>query len=137
MAPLIGTWRAEVPETPMGPVVCVRTYEKILSGKFIQLTADWDIGKGRKTYREIAHYGLNREKIPAFWSFTSDGGTAYGELADVSDMHVGACGFEAEMPAGLARFGFWPTNEGMQWAAEAKTKRGWTSMINHACVRIE
>lgn len=81
MKPLLGSWIAEVPETPMGKVVCRRSYEDILGGKFIRLVADWTIGDGNKTYREIAHYGLNREKTPAFWSFTSDGGTAYGEMA--------------------------------------------------------
>lgn len=136
MKPLIGSWIAEVPETQMGRVVCRRSYQKILGGKFIQLVADWDIGDGAKTYQEIAHYGLNRERTPSFWSFTSDGGTSYGEAADVTGMAEGAKGFVAEMPSGLARFGFWPDGDGMIWAAEAKTKKGWSSMIRHECVRI-
>lgn len=136
MKPLIGRWLAIDPDTPMGRVECIRSYEPILNGKFIRLQADWDIGDGQKTYREIAHYGLNRDKVPAFWSFTSDGGQSYGELADVSDMSEGAKGFHAEMPSGLARFGFWPTETGMIWAAEAKTKAGWKSMIHHDCRRV-
>lgn len=135
MAPLLGAWIAENPTSPMGKVICRRTYEKILSGKFIRLTAIWDIGDGAKTYTEIAHYGLNREKTPAFWSFTSDGGHSYGELADVGDMGPGAKGFEAEMPAGRARFGFWQNETGMVWAADAKTKTGWKSMIRHECIK--
>ena len=136
LKPLLGTWRAEVPDTPMGRVVCLRHYEEILERKFIRLVADWDIGEGRKTYREIAHYGLNRDKTPAFWSFTSDGGTSYGEEADVSDMGEGARGFHADMPAGLARFGIWPVEDGMIWAAEAQTKKGWSQMVRHHCRRV-
>lgn len=136
MQPLLGTWLAVNPDTPLGKVVCKRHYEKILDGKFIKLVADWDIGDGKKTYQEIAHYGLNRDKTPCFWSFTSDGGTSMGILADVETMHPEAKGFEAEMPSGLARFGFWPTEQGMIWAAEAKNKSGWTSMIRHECERV-
>ncbi|MEQ9314991.1 MAG: hypothetical protein RLN72_04005, partial [Henriciella sp.] len=103
MAPLLGSWEAVDPQTPMGRVVCRRNFEKILDGKFIRLTDNWDIGDGKKTYQEIAHYGLSREGVPTFWSFTTDGGTSQGTMADVSDMKDGAKGFEAMMPAGLAR----------------------------------
>ncbi len=136
LAPLIGIWRTEVPETPMGPVICTRTYEPILERKFIKLTAHWDIGGGAKTYTEIAHYGLDRDKQPAFWSFTSDGGTSYGTLADVTDMHPEAMGYHAEKTAGLARFGIWPNETGMVWGADAKTKKGWSEMIRHDCARV-
>ncbi len=136
MTPLLGIWRAEVPETPMGHVVCLRTYRKILDGKFIELTADWDIGEGAKTYREVALYGLNRSGAPSFWSFTSDGGTSSGVLADVSDMGEGAIGFEAEMPAGKARFGMWPEGDGFIWGADAATKKGWSQMVRHHCVPV-
>ncbi|WP_262694447.1 hypothetical protein [Kordiimonas aquimaris] len=137
MQPLLGTWRVEDPDTPMGKVVCVRSYNKILDGKFIRLEANWDIGGGKKKYQEIAHYGLSRDKVPTFWSFTSDGGQTIGTFADVEAMHEGAKGFEAEMPAGLARFGFWPTETGMTWAADAKTKSGWSRMVSHQCERVE
>lgn len=136
LQPLIGQWRAEVPETPMGRVVCIRTYEPILDKKFIKLTAEWDIGDGAKTYTEIAHYGVNREKVPGFWSFTSDGETSYGVQADVADMAEGAMGFEAQMPAGLARFGFWPTDGGFTFAVEAQTKKGWSRMMTHEYVSL-
>lgn len=134
--PLLGSWRAVDPDTPMGKVICIRTYTRTLNGKFIQLTADWDIGNGKKTYQEMALYGVSKDKIPSFWSFTSDGGHSVGQLADVTTMHPEAKGFEAEMPAGLARFGFWPIPSGMVWAAEAKTKKGWQSMIHHECERL-
>lgn len=136
MQPLLGTWLATDPDTPMGKVVCTRSYTKVLDGKFIRVEANWEIGES-KTYQEIAHYGLNREKVPSFWSFTSDGGHSIGHLADVEAMHEGAKGFEAEMPAGLARFGFWPSETGMIWAADAKTKTGWQSMIRHQCIRVD
>lgn len=135
MQPMLGKWIAIDPDTPMGKVVCQREFTRILDGKFIRLEANWSIGDGAKTYQEIAHYGLNRSKLPAFWSFTSDGGHSEGLLADVSEMAPGAMGFEAEMPSGLARFGFWPEEHQMIWAAEAKTKRGWSQMIRHACER--
>ena len=127
MQPMLGAWRAVDPDTPMGKVVCTRAFGKVLNGKFIRLEANWDIGEGKTTYQEIAHYGLSRDGVPAFWSFTSDGGHSEGRLAD----------FEADMPSGLARFGFWPTETGMVWAAEAKTKTGWLPMIYHECERIE
>ncbi|GLQ21626.1 hypothetical protein ACFFUB_09620 [Algimonas porphyrae] len=136
MKPLLGQWLAIDPDTPMGKVVCIRTYTTILDGKFIRLQADWDIGEGRKTYSEIAHYGLNADKVPAFWSFTSDGGQSYGVMADVTEMHDTAKGFHADMPSGLARFGVWPTDDGMIWAAEAKTRTGWQSMIRHDCRKV-
>lgn len=136
MAPLIGTWKTEIADTPLGPVVCMRTYEKTLDGKWIELTADWDIGGGKKHYVERAFYGVGRDKVPAFWSFTSDGGQSHGILADVGEMAEGAKGFEAEMTAGLARFGFWPTEGGMMWAADAKTKKGWREIVRHPCVRV-
>lgn len=136
MMPLMGRWMTTVPNTPMGKVVCSRQYSQILGHKFIRLEANWDIGDGAKTYQEIAHYGLSRDKIPSFWSFTSDGGVSTGTLTDVSDMHDGAKGFSAQMPSGLARFGFWPTKSGMMWAADAQTKTGWSSMIRHECVRV-
>lgn len=134
--PLLGSWQAVVPDTPMGKVLCHRRFEEILDGKFIRLIADWNIGNGAKRYQEVAHYGLNREKTPAFWSFTSDGGTSYGEMADVSEMHEDARGFIAEMPSGQARLGFWPNETGMIWGADAKTKNGWSAMIRHTCERI-
>ncbi len=137
MAPLIGTWRAEQDDTPMGRVVCTRRYERILGGKFISLTADWDVGDGAKTYTEIANYGLNRDGIPAFWSFTSDGGTSQGIAAEVTDLDPRAAGFEANMPSGLARFAIWPDGDDMIWAAEARTAKGWSRMVTHRCIRTE
>ncbi|MEM1248658.1 MAG: hypothetical protein AAGA81_10875 [Acidobacteriota bacterium] len=135
LQPLLGTWRAEDPKTKMGPVVCTRTFEKILDGKFIRLIADWDIGEGARSYQEVAHYGVDRDKVVSFWSFTSDGGTSRGVLADVGDLDPEARGFEAEMPAGRARFAFWPSDDSMIWVAEAATKKGWSRMIEHRCQR--
>lgn len=134
MSPLIGAWKAELEDTPLGPVVCIRTYRKTLDGKFIELTADWEINNGKKSYKELALYGLDRSGVPSFWSFTSDGGTSTGVLADVSDMGERAIGFEAEMPAGRARFGIWPAKEGFIWGADSKTKKGWSELIRHHCL---
>ena len=137
MAPLLGSWRAEVPETPMGKVLCLRTFERALDGKFIRLTADWDIGEGAKTYREEAFYGLDREKVPSFWSFTSDGSTSQGRLCEIADLHPQGFGFEAQMPSGLARMGFWPEGDGIMWVTQAATKKGWSDLARHHYFPVE
>jgi hypothetical protein len=43
-----------------------------------------------------------------------------------------AIGFEAEMPAGLARMAYWPGDaEGFHWVVESKTKKGWNRFTEH------
>lgn len=71
MLPLLGVWRHSGP-SKLGAVKCVRSFDRILGGKFIQLRAEWRTSG--KTYEEVAVFGLNRQKQLAFWSFTSDGG---------------------------------------------------------------
>jgi len=128
LSPLIGSWMAEA-ETPMGKVKCTRTFEPILRGNYIQLTAIWDIS--RSLYSEHAIIGI-RDGILTFWSFTSDGKNSQGKLADGTDIHPEAICFEAEMPAGLARMIYWPNPEsGFNWAVEAKTKKGWNRFTIH------
>jgi hypothetical protein len=100
MEPLLGAWRAQA-ESQMGPVICIRTFEKVLDGAFIQLTADWEFDGG--PYKEIALIGVGSEGEVQFWSFTSDKKQSQGTLADVTDLHPQAIGFEAQMPAGLGR----------------------------------
>lgn len=127
--PLLGRWRAET-DSELGHVVCVRQFSKVLNGAYIQLTADWAIGE--KSYSEIALFGVNDEKEIAFWSFTSDKKRSNGILADASDIHADAVGFEAQMPAGLARMIYWPhEEEGFNWAVESKTKKGWNRFTLH------
>jgi hypothetical protein len=104
-APLMGAWKTAT-NSPMGPVKCTRTFTSALGNAYIQLTARWEFGKG--IYEEIAMIGVNAEGKIAFWSFTSDGKNSYGTWADVSDVHPEAIGFEAQMPAGLARMIYWP-----------------------------
>lgn len=127
--PLIGTWKAEA-ATPMGSVTCTRSFTKVLNGAYLQLTADWTFGK--KSYQELAILGVNSEGVITFWSFTSDGKNSVGKIADVSDIHPEAIGFEAQMPAGLARMAYWPDDEnGYYWAVESKTKKGWNRFTQH------
>lgn len=127
--PLIGVWLAEA-ESDMGPVTCRREFRKVLDGKYIQLTADWTYAKG--SYQEIAMIGVNRDKEIYFWSFTSDGKQSQGVLADVSDVHPLGVGFEARMPAGLARNVYWPDEKsGFHWAVESRTKKGWNRFVQH------
>ncbi len=128
-APLIGKWRAEA-ESQNGPVICVRRFEKVLDGAYIQLTADWTFQGG--AYKEIALIGVAPDGEIKFWSFTSDKKHSQGALADVTDLHPQAVGFEAEMPAGLARMAYWPDEQdGFHWVVESKTKKGWNRFTDH------
>src|SRR5689334_18276000 len=129
LAPLLGSWEASA-STPIGPVKCTRTFVTVLNGSHIQLTAQWQFKKG--TYEEVAIIGVNREGTLAFWSFTSDGKNSNGVLADVSDVHPEAIGFEAQMPAGIARTVYWPDESGgFHWAVESKNKKGWKRFAEH------
>ena len=76
--------------------------------------------------------GINSDGKVAFWSFTSDGKNSFGLLMDVTDIHPEAIGFEAKMPAGLARMAYWPDGGGgYYWAVEAKVKAGWRRFTEH------
>ena len=91
----------------------------------------WEIGTGR-AYEELAIIGVGDESAVRFWSFTSDGKHSTGVLADVTDVHPEAVGFEARMPAGLARMIYWPDGaSGFRWAVESKTKTGWRRFTEH------
>lgn len=134
LAPLIGTWKA-VATTPMGPVACTRTFTPILGGTRIQLTALWEFEKF--SYEELAIIGANADGKIAFWSFTSDGKNSTGVIADVTDIHPEAIGFEAQMPAGLARMVYWPDEAGgCHWAVESKNKKGWNRFTEHHYKRL-
>ena len=129
LAPLMGAWKTET-NSPIGPLKCTRTFAPVLGGGHIQLTARWEFGKGN--YEEIAMIGVNPEGKIAFWSFTSDGKNSQGTLADVSDLHPQAVGFEAKMPAGLARMAYWPDDsDGYYWVVESKNKKGWKRFTEH------
>ena len=127
--PLLGRWVAEA-ETEMGAVECTRTLTKILNGKYIEMRVRWVFTKS--TYEELALIGLGTDRAVCFWSFTSDGKHSQGALADVSDLHSQAVGFEAKMPAGLARQVYWPHPEvGFHWVVESRTKKGWNRFVEH------
>ncbi len=129
LAPLIGNWTATA-ATPMGPVTCTRSLAPVLGGHYIELSVRWQFGKG--AYEEHAMIGVNSEGKIAFWSFTSDGKNSSGLLADCSDIHPEAIGFEARMPAGLARMAYWPDDDGgYYWAVESKNKKGWRRFTEH------
>lgn len=132
-APLLGSWLAEA-DSPMGPVRCHRTFESILGAKYIRLEARWEIGKGaaKRVYDELAIIGVGDDGTVGFWSFTSDGKRSEGKLADVTDLHPEAIGFEADMPAGRARMAYWPTDDGYEWVVESKTKKGWNRFTKHS-----
>jgi hypothetical protein len=68
--PLLGSWQAET-KSEMGTVKCKRVFKKVLSGKYIQLLAHWEIAD--RYYDELAIIGINSDKEVCFWSFTSDG----------------------------------------------------------------
>jgi WD40 repeat protein len=131
---LIGTWKASA-DSPMGALECIRAFQPILGGKFIQLTAHWEHPKFK--YNEIAIIGPDRDGKVRFWSFTSDGKCSEGTLANVTDVHPEAVGFEAQMPAGLARMVYWPDEDsGFVWAVESKSKKGWKRFTEHHYHRL-
>ncbi|HEY0754923.1 MAG TPA: hypothetical protein VGD98_13275 [Ktedonobacteraceae bacterium] len=133
-APLLGTWSAEA-ESQQGPVRCQRTFSKVLNDSHIYLRAVWQISEF--TYEEQAFFGVDRAGITRFWSFTSDGKQSQGQLADVTDLHPQALGFEAQMPAGLARHAYWPDEQdGFYWVVESHSKKGWQRFSEHHYQRI-
>ncbi len=129
LAPLLGDWRASA-STPMGTIECTRSFESVLNGAYVQLTARWKFAKG--VYEEHALIGVDSDGSVAFWSFTSDGKHSHGVVADVTDIHPEAIGFEAQMPAGLARMAYWPDeSNGFFWVVESRTKKGWNRFTEH------
>ena len=127
--PLLGKWESES-DSQMGKVICTRTFRPVLDGKYIQLEANWVYGKG--AYDEKALIGTDAQGVVTFWSFTSDGKQSQGVLADVSDIHPHAIGFEAQMPAGLGRMAYWPDEtDGFHWMVESKTQKGWNRFVEH------
>ena len=134
-APLLGHWQAES-DSLQGHVRCTRVLEYVLDKTYIQMTTRWEFGKG--TYTDITLFGVDPLGNVRFWSFTSDGKQSSGELTDVSDIHVQAIGFVAEMPAGTARQAFWPDdNGGFSWAVEARNKKGRKRFVEHHYAAVE
>jgi hypothetical protein len=128
MDPLIGSWAAEA-DSPMGKLKCTRIFERTLAGNYIDLKATWDFGKS--SYVEHAIIGV-KDGVVSFWSFTSDGKNSHGQLVDGTDVHAEAICFEAQMPAGIARMVYWPSEDGtFNWAVESKTKKGWNRFTSH------
>ena len=133
LKPLLGSWQANA-ESPMGKVLCTRTFTQILNGKYVHLVARWEFGA--KVYEEFAIYGIKNGKL-SFWSFTSDGKKSEGVIADGKDIDPQAIAFEAEMPTGLARMIYWPNEDGsFNWAVESKNKNGWKRFTQHNYVPL-
>ena len=130
LVPLTGKWKAEG-TSPMGPMTCLRAFEPILAGTRIRLEATWKFQA--LAYNELAIFGPDAEGVLVFHSYTSDGKSSNGQLADATDIHPEAIGFEAQMPAGFARMVYWPDDdgEGFHWAVESKTKKGWNRFTIH------
>ena len=129
-APLVGQWRSSA-DTEMGRVTCVRQFEFVLNGKYVQLDADWLIAEKNYRYQERCLFGPRPDKTLAFWSFTSDGKHSEGWLSAAPDIHPQALCFEADMDAGRARQIYWPGIEGFFWAVESKNKKGWKRFVEH------
>jgi hypothetical protein len=145
LKPLLGRWVAEA-ETPMGPVRCTRDFEPVLGGSYVRLQARWVFGAGAgktqgerlgpavdgdRGYEEFALIGAGEGGKVGFWSFTSDGKRSQGTVADVTDLHPEAVGFEAQMPAGFARMAYWPDGDGFRWVVESRTAKGWRRFVEH------
>jgi hypothetical protein len=137
-------------DTPVGRMRCTREMTAILGGSRIKLEARWELASprlqaasgtagamGRGPYLELAIIGPGDKGRVSFWSFTSDGKRSEGRQADVTDVHPEAVGFEAKMPAGLARTIYWPAEDGgVMWAVEAKNKKGWKRFTQHHYHRV-
>jgi hypothetical protein len=146
LTPLLGRWSA-TGDSPMGPVRCTRVLDTVLGGAYVRLEARWEFGavppkasaecpdapaKPGGGYQEIALFGAGEGGGVAFWSFTSDGKRSQGASADVTDIHPEAVGFEAQMPAGLARMAYWPDGDGgFFFVVESKNKKGWRRFLEH------
>ena len=131
--PLLGRWVARG-DSPMGPVTISRDLTSVLGGQFLELRVRWMFGPkaGDKVYDETALIGVDDDKRVGFWSFTSDGKRSTGKLADVTDLHAEAVGFEAQMPAGLARMAYWPDEGGgFSFVVESKNAKGWNRFVHH------
>lgn len=105
----------------------------------MQFAVRWEIGKlgSGKVYEERAIIGAGDDGKVGFWSFTSDGKRSQGTLADVTELHPEAIGFEAEMPAGRARMAYWPTDDGgFYWLVESQMKKGWNRFVTHHHQRV-
>jgi hypothetical protein len=132
LKPLLGSWEAEADGPyPGSRIRCTRTFRLVLGGGWIQLEARWALGPER-AYEEIALFGRGAEGRLAFFSFTSDGKRSEGWIADGTDVDRHALAFEADMPAGRARFLYWPEAAGaLGFAVESRTKKGWNRFVTH------
>lgn len=134
--PLIGSWTATENSPERGNITCTRTFQKTLQNKYVELKATWNLTD--KVYEDHTLFGVDTDKVVSFWSFTSDGKNSLGKLTDVTDIHPEAFGFEAQMPAGIARQVFWPAeNEGFYWVVESKTQKGWNRFLKHHYLPVE
>lgn len=139
LEPLVGEWEA-AGKSAQGAVRCRRKFEWVLGGKFLQLRARWELGaSGKKfAYEEVAMMGVDGKGAVRCWSFVADGDRSEGVLADVTDLHGEAVGFEAKMPAGRARMTYWPGEEGaVRFVVEAKAKTGWRRFLEQTYRRVE
>jgi hypothetical protein len=131
LAPLHGVWVADA-DSPRGPLRCHRSITPVLGGKYLQLDVRWEFGGDSPAYEERALIGADQDGTVCFWSFTSDGKRSQGALADVTDLHPEAVGFEADMPAGRARMAYWPADDGgFHWVVESRSKSGWSRFTEH------
>jgi hypothetical protein len=129
LSPLLGTWHTHA-DSPQGKVYCVRNFQKVLNGSYIELSAIWHMGE--KVYEEKCFFGCDSTGKIRFWSFTSDGKQSQGELTEASDIHPEAISFIAQMPAGTARQVYWPDDaQGFHWAVESQTKKGGNRFVDH------
>ncbi len=127
--PILGHWICNKGSKDRTNPQCTRVIKLDLDDKYVIQDVVWYLGD--KQYIDHTIIGLSNDKRISFWSFTSDGKNSTGVLADVSDIHPEAFGFEAEMPAGLARQAFWPDDKnGFHWAVESKTKKGWNRFVH-------
>lgn len=130
--PLIGSWR-HTGDSTVGTVDCRRSFAWTLDKKWLALDAIWiGTGKGGSDYIEHCYFGVLSDGALGFISFINDGTQSHGTQTDVSDLHQQALGFEAVMPAGIARQAYWPHDQsGFVSRVERKVKKGWSTLVEH------
>ncbi|MGC4041692.1 MAG: hypothetical protein QM710_13130 [Flavobacterium sp.] len=134
--PLIGKWICNKGSKDRMNPECIRTFSYGIGNSYIIEDVIWNLGN--KSYEDHTIIGLDNSKAITFWSFTSDGKNSSGKFADVTDAHELAIGFEAAMPAGIARQVFWPDEkEGFHWVVESKNKKGWNRFLHQHYVPYE
>ena len=136
--PLLGHWITQSSTHDSGLGMRCERFFTLFGKGWVKLEAKWQLGE-RGTYSEIAFFGPVPDGNFGFYSYTNDGKRSEGHIGDATDIHSQAIGFEAQMPAGRARFAYWPDEDanGFYFAVENATKKGWKRFLKQHYRRVD